>query len=243
MTFSFSTTPLATPFQRILAISDIHGHEQGLDLLLAEAGYDPSYDLLILGGDYIDTDPATWRILDRIIQLTTEGAIALPGNHELKLLALEGVARQNIQHHLDWLNHLPLYFAVGDFIFVHAGFRPGVLLEQQTMRDMIEIREAFWNSDGQAFQEDENIAGRTIVFGHTPTFKLGAPLGQPWIQPGKLGIDTGAKHRVRLTLLDLTNSISYSCSTSPEQLYLDLRRQVLQLGGSEVNRTSIPEVL
>lgn len=215
-------------FERLLAISDIHGHSDGLDLLLREAGYDPNRDQLILGGDYIDTDPDTWNILDRIIELTNEGAIALPGNHEFKLLALQPAARLRIESKLDWLRDLPPCAEANGFLFVHAGFRPGIPLEQQTLRDMIEIREPFWASSEQDFQGNDRIAGRTIVFGHTPTFKLGATPGSIWTRPGKIAIDTGAKHGLRLTLIDLTSAITYSCSTAPDRLYRDVRRRKFQ---------------
>lgn len=223
----------ATParkFERLLAISDIHGHGEGLDLLLREAGYNPNRDQLMLGGDYIDTDPDTWSILDRIIELTDEGAIALPGNHEFKLLALQPSVRLRIESNLHWLRELPPCAEANGFLFVHAGFRPGIPLEQQTLRDMIEIREPFWTSSEQDFNGNEAIAGRTIVFGHTPTFKLGAAPGSVWNRPGKIGIDTGAKHGLRLTLVDLTNAMSYSCSTAPDRLYTDIRRRKFRMG-------------
>jgi len=219
----------ARKFERLLAVSDIHGHGEGLDLLLREAGYDPDRDQLILGGDYIDTDPDTWNILDRIIELTNEGAIALPGNHELKLLALQPSVRLQIESKLDWLRDLPPCAETSGFLFVHAGFRPGIPLERQTLRDMIEIREPFWTSSEQDFNGNDRIAGRTIVFGHTPTFKLGTAPGSVWTRPGKIAIDTGAKHGLRLTLIDLTNAITYSCSTAPERLYQDIRRRKIQL--------------
>ncbi|OWA35131.1 hypothetical protein B9G55_10630 [Saccharibacillus sp. O16] len=225
-----SSTPAAParPFERLLAVSDVHGHGEGLDLLLKEAEYHPLRDQLILVGDYIDTDPATWRTLDRMIELTAEGAIALPGNHDLKLLSLMSAppAREHCQRWLDWLNQLPFCAESGPFIFVHAGFRPGIPLERQSLRDITEIREEFWHAGEDDFAGTA-IGGRTIVFGHTPTFKLGASPGSIWRSPGRMAIDTGAKHGVRLTLLDLTNEISYSCSTAPQRPYGDLRREHL----------------
>ncbi len=221
----------ARPFERLLAVSDIHGHGEGLDLLLREAAYDPSRDQLMLGGDYIDTDPATWNSLDRIAELTAEGAIALPGNHDLKLLALPPAARRSAEARLAWLRELPLCAEAGGYLFVHAGFRPGVPLERQTLRDVTEIREEFWYASEDDFA-GTGIGGRTIVFGHTPTFKLGAAPGSVWRGERRLAIDTGAKHGLRLTLLDLTNGIAYSCSTAPGRLYGDMRRRRLNVSAS-----------
>ncbi len=61
--------------------------------------------------------------------------------------------------HLDFLDALPLWHSTDDLLFVHAGLRPGVSLEEQTEDDLIWIREPFLNSD-----ED---FGRLIVHGHT----------------------------------------------------------------------------
>lgn len=109
----------------------------------------------------------------------------------------------------------------GRWLFVHAGIRPGVPLSEQTTDDLTGIREEFWASSPEQ--------GPTVVFGHTPTFKLGAKPGALWQTQGRLGIDTGAKHGHRLTLLDLHEGLAYSCSTEPLQLYEDVRTQHIRL--------------
>jgi len=47
------------------------------------------------------------------------------------------------QAHLDFLQAMPLWLQRGELLFVHAGIRPGVPLEQQTEEDLIWIREPF----------------------------------------------------------------------------------------------------
>ena len=210
---------------RLLVISDIHGHQEGLELLLHKAGYKPAADQLVLLGDYIDKDPLTWSTLAFIKKLVDESAQAVPGNLEMGLLAMLA-AQQDEQERveaavrgkdvLDWLAQLPGYIVSAPYLFVHAGVRPGVPLSEQSMKDMTEIREAFWGTEEQA-------TGYTVVFGHTPTFKLGASDGQIWRRSGKIGIDTGAKHGCRLTLLDLQEGMSYSCSTAADSLYKDVQ--------------------
>lgn len=208
---------------RLLAISDIHGHGEGLKLLLAASAYDARRDRLILLGDYINADPDTWGTLEQIQQLALDGATALLGNLEMNLLKQAGPIPEALVPHarLDWLSGLPFYMTVGPWLFVHAGIRPGRSLERQSPEDLTGIREDFWNAAPDC--------GYTVVFGHTPTYKLGAKPGAIWQDAGRLGIDTGAKHGERLTLLDLTGGTAYSCSTAQTSLYGDLRVEAVSL--------------
>ena len=68
---------------------------------------------------------------------------------------------------------------MGDLVFVHAGIRPGIKLEEQSVFDLRWIRDPFLHSRGEA--------GRTVVHGHTPTRS-----GWPEIRPGRVNLDTGA---------------------------------------------------
>ncbi|WP_162341228.1 metallophosphoesterase [Paenibacillus paridis] len=210
---------------RLLAAADIHGYKDELSLLLKEANYNPLHDQLILLGDYIDADdPATWGTLDTVRQLAAEGALVLPGNQELRLLA-------NMEHQpsfpsgtLQWLEQLPLYIVEENFLFVHAGLRPGIPLNKQSAKDLTEIRDDFIN---QPLAEHDEALAYVIIFGHTPTFKLGAPAGELWAGNRRLAIDTGAKHGCRLSLLDVGQLIRYSCSTAAHSRGGDLRRESL----------------
>ena len=74
---------------------------------------------------------------------------------------------------------LPLHFADGRRLFVHAGIRPGVALEDQTERDLLWIREPFLSSP-----DDHGVF---VVHGHTP---LRTAL--PDLRPNRLNLDTGA---------------------------------------------------
>ena len=63
------------------------------------------------------------------------------------------------QVHRDFLNGLPLTHSHGDLLFVHAGIRPKVPLDQQVEDDLIWIR--------QPFLEYRRSFGPLIVHGHT----------------------------------------------------------------------------
>lgn len=77
---------------------------------------------------------------------------------------------------------------IGDYLFVHAGIRPGTPLEEQTLRDMRWIREPFLSHQGSH--------GPVVVHGHTIT-------DEAEILPNRIGIDTGAFFSGRLTALAL----------------------------------------
>lgn len=72
--------------KRILAISDIHGCYDELELLLQKVKYNPNEDQLILLGDYVDRGQKSTDVLDLAIKLVDNGAIALRGNHDQMFL-------------------------------------------------------------------------------------------------------------------------------------------------------------
>ncbi|KQN91023.1 hypothetical protein ASE95_12225 [Sphingomonas sp. Leaf231] len=77
---------------------------------------------------------------------------------------------------------------IGDYLFVHAGIRPGVPLDQQDGRDLRWIRKPFLGS-----RADHGVV---VVHGHTiaPTVQF---------RHNRIGIDTGAYRTGRLTALGL----------------------------------------
>lgn len=205
---------------RILVISDIHGYTEGVRILLDQAGYVPGSDELFLLGDFIDYDPTTWKALKDIRELIENGAKAILGNLEQWLLSRKKdkeIPNEYLSD-LELLERLPFYLLQDSYLFVHAGLRPGISLEKQLPSDLTGIRQEFWNSK-ETFMY-------SIVFGHTPTHLMGAKPGELWHASGKLGIDTGAKHGFRLTLVDINGRISYSVSTSRNNLYGDFRQTV-----------------
>ncbi|URN94788.1 MAG: metallophosphoesterase [Candidatus Pristimantibacillus lignocellulolyticus] len=208
--------------RRLLAISDIHGQRQGFLSLLEAAQYDPHRDQLVILGDYIEAgEPITWRLIDLVHQLVDKGAIALPGNHELKLATLRRGSTAHRLRYLRFIRQLPSYYMENGYLFVHAGVRPGLQLQLHPLRELTEIRESFTRHPLSTLRNklDTDVggtAGQRIVFGHTPTFKLGVNPGSLFVDDCRIGIDTGAKHGYKLSLVDLTNGLCYSCSTNEE---------------------------
>ncbi len=90
--------------------------------------------------------------------------------------------------HRAFLEELHPYYVTENYIMVHAGVRHGVPLEQQSLDDLVWIREEFIYS--------EEDFGKTVIFGHTPFVR-------PLVLPNKIGIDTGAVYGNSLTCLIL----------------------------------------
>jgi len=90
--------------------------------------------------------------------------------------------------HVSFLSTLPLSYTAGDYMFVHAGVRPGVALDRQSAEDLLWIREEFLSA----------TAGwdKVIVHGHSATHR-------PNSLPNRIGIDTGAYATNVLTCLVL----------------------------------------
>lgn len=72
--------------KRTLAISDIHGDIDKFEDLLKIVEYNRNQDQLLLLGDYVDRGPHSRAVLDKVIQLKSEGAIVLIGNHDKMMI-------------------------------------------------------------------------------------------------------------------------------------------------------------
>jgi len=92
------------------------------------------------------------------------------------------------ESHRAFLAGLALHHREGDYLFVHAGVRPGVAIEDQSEHDLIWVRDEFTESDADF--------GVIVVHGHTIR-------PEPEVRPNRIGIDTGAWHSNRLTALVL----------------------------------------
>jgi calcineurin-like phosphoesterase family protein len=109
-----------------------------------------------------------------------------PKEQEFLATALSLALNQN--GHLDFLDHLKASFVCEDFLFVHAGVRPGIPLDQQSEEDLLWIRDDFLHYQGDL--------GKIVVHGHTP-------VPHPEVCANRINIDTGAYATGRLTCLIL----------------------------------------
>lgn len=86
--------------------------------------------------------------------------------------------------HRDFLDRLELFVQQDRLLFVHAGIRPGLALEQQEKRDLLWIRSEFLHA--------ERDDGWLVVHGHTPK-------EEAYAGPGRLCLDSGSYLSGRLT--------------------------------------------
>ena len=106
-----------------------------------------------------------------------------------RLLEADALAliRQVIpSEHVEFLQGFGDTFRFGDYLFVHAGVRPGVELSAQRQKDLRWIREPFL--------ADESDHGFVVVHGHTISNDVEE-------LPNRIGIDTGAYATDVLTAL------------------------------------------
>jgi len=205
-----------TIMQRIFAIGDIHGCYDQLIDLLGRIPIDWHNDQLVFMGDYIDRGPKSFEVVEHLVGLQTQhsGIVFLKGNHEQMLAdylsgkdrmtylynggqqTLESYLRHvrpkatNVipSRHLRFFESLSLFHETDSYIFVHAGMRQNVPLDQQDPQDLLWIRDKFIAAT-YSF-------GKRVVFGHTP-------FDEPRVEPNKIGIDTGAVYGNKLTCVQL----------------------------------------
>jgi serine/threonine protein phosphatase 1 len=90
--------------------------------------------------------------------------------------------------HMAYLATLDTTHREGDYLFVHAGIRPGLSMKAQNQEDLLWIREPFLS--------DRTPRDFVVVHGHTPK-------PEPEVFANRIGIDTGAVMGGRLTCLIL----------------------------------------
>lgn len=177
----------------------------------------PELDKYLFVGDYIDKGPHSKEVVERLIELAGSGVrtVFLVGNHEsmllddyltgkrphffldngglstLKSYGLHKTKPKDTRfppEHAKFFHNLHLYHREGDYLFVHAGLRPGIPLKEQSVHDLLWIREEFYQQD---YDWDH-----WIIFGHTP-------FHNPFLKGKLIGIDTGVEFGGPLTCLVL----------------------------------------
>jgi serine/threonine protein phosphatase 1 len=206
--------------EKIFAIGDIHGCLSQLNTMMARLDIDAEKDTLVFIGDYIDRGPDAKGVVDAILDIKEKihNVICLLGNHEQMLLNyyLEHRDEELFMHnggmstiisygftpggkkhfhvpdtHMEFFTNLKPYYVKDEYIFVHAGLRPGISMDKQNIEDLLWIRYDFINSHYNF--------GKVVIFGHTP-LSFTAPL----INENKIGIDTGAVYGGKLTCIELS---------------------------------------
>jgi serine/threonine protein phosphatase 1 len=208
-----TTTDAIAP---VVAIGDVHGCASLLKAAI-QPHLGRGAELILLG-DLIDRAPeqdGDRKVIEQVRELQDNPeahglarVTVLRGNHEQMLL--DALAEDSpgedtelwawnggdpaflpaAREHQDWLRSLPLTAVRGDYLFVHAGVRPGLDLEDQQPDDLLWIRRPF-------LQKPHGLP-YTVVHGHT--FRSDYCVTR---LPHRIGIDTGAYISGTLTALPL----------------------------------------
>lgn len=124
------------------------------------------------------------------------------GEEEYRRLEFEDLlerARSLVpEAHLAFLAGFEKWIEIGDYLFVHAGIRPGIPLDAQSTSDLCWIRDDFLRH-----RED---FGKTVVHGHSISEEID-------VRPNRIGIDTGAFATGKLTAIGLEKDARWFLST------------------------------
>jgi serine/threonine protein phosphatase 1 len=113
---------------------------------------------------------------------------------ELARLAAEKVPAA----HRTFLAAFEKWIALGDYLFVHAGIRPGIAIEDQEASDLYWIRDDFLRH--------RDSFGKMVVHGHSITEEID-------VRANRIGIDTGAFASGKLTAIGLEGAERWFLST------------------------------
>lgn len=172
----------------LIAIGDIHGCPKSLDAILDRIDPSPDDHLLFIG-DYIDRGPDSKSVIDRLLDLREEVPCTfLRGNHEAMMIEYldtgafslwrmnggtstlrsyrrPGASEINIpEAHVEFVRETKLYHETEDFLFVHAGLKPELSIEENLEQGDEEV--LLWERGH--LNASEVAWEKPVVCGHTP---------------------------------------------------------------------------
>lgn len=167
-------------------ITDIHGCYHTLRALIETQVQLSRQDTLYLLGDYINKGPFSKQVIDYLLELQEKGfqLQLLRGNHEQEILNVVAgttdlatlwqkggqtfMANFGVEHpadipkkYLHFFSSLEWYFALEDYLLVHAGFDFSAANPFQPSEALVNIRDYSVDLD--------KTAGRRVLHGHSPT--------------------------------------------------------------------------
>lgn len=197
---------------RTIFIGDVHGCIDELQDLL-RACQQAADDRVVLVGDLVAKGPASLEVVQFARESRFESVL---GNHDDHVLAMRGKDAESAKREdhariaadmpaadMAWFSARPLHLAF-DFdgqtvLAVHAGLVPGVPLELQTRKHLLNLRSI--KSDGTPSRKIEGQAWASlwpgpahVVFGHDAVRGLQR-------HPHATGLDTGCVYGHRLTAM------------------------------------------
>ena len=220
----------------IWIIGDVHGYFNTFQVLVEKLQLKGN-DIVVMIGDLIDRGPTSAQVVGYV--RTTEDFYCIRGNHEQMMIEGFDESEFFIERNYDsrfwyhnggratessyvalysdanavlskasddvsWMKNLPTEIVLDDWRFVHAGYDQNHDVEEQDEQNHLWAREQFYTSRKPI---DPN---RTILFGHTVTFKYlhkdDSKAGLVWSsdvilddgRPMAIGLDTCLYHDFNL---------------------------------------------
>ena len=193
---------------RTIVVGDIHGCYDELLALVQGVGLGES-DRLVAVGDLVTKGLKSREVLELFIRDARFSSVI--GNHDRVLLeywkgergekdlkpAQRKCAEELKEGHerfAEFLASLPGYIDLGSHVVVHAGLRPGVDLDEQTLDDLTSLRTLGPDRESREgtpwYEVYDGYA--TALFGHWPA-------AVPRRGPRAIGLDTGCVYGYKLT--------------------------------------------
>jgi len=132
------------------------------------------------------------------------GGVATLQSYAIDELMLDEVTDRLPTAHVDFLQNLETSYLRPPYLFVHAGVRPALALEDQDAEDLLWIR--------QEFISVPHDLGHTVIFGHTPMRDVMVQL------PYKIGLDTGLVYGGMLSCVEFTEGRCFQVSRGSDQV-------------------------
>jgi serine/threonine protein phosphatase 1 len=160
----------------------MQGQGQGQDWVVLKGNHDRMFTRFLR--DPAEQDPGlkseySW-LHPRLGGATTLASYGVAKADDRPVAKVHADARAAVPRaHLDYLDALPTSHLAGEALFVHAGIRPGVPLDQQTETDLLWIRDAFL-IEAVSF-------GPLVVHGHTA-------IDQATHYGNRINLDSGAAY-------------------------------------------------
>lgn len=215
---------------REFVLGDVHGAYKALLQCFEQSGFNYHEDRLIFLGDISDGWPETSDCMDELLKI--DNLVFIKGNHDIWFkqwlhdgtidsvwlfnggqATIDSYEEAIPEDHICLLDKMVSYYTSENRLFVHAGVKIGMDLEEQ---------------DDDVFCWDRNlatmvlkntapkIAWEKIYLGHTPVHRFGHQ--KPLERFNVVLMDTGAAWGERLSMLEL-NSGEIFQSERTQQLY------------------------
>ena len=191
-----------------VVVGDIHGCYDELLALVEGVGLRES-DRLVSVGDLVSKGEKSREVLELFMKDARFSSVL--GNHDRALLEYwKGERRKKDlkpaqkrcakelkderERYAAFLDTLPGYIDLGSHVVVHAGLRPGVSLNEQTLDDLTALRTLGPDREARKGTPWYEVydGDKTALFGHWPS-------ATPRKGPRAIGLDTGCVYGYKLT--------------------------------------------